>query len=114
GRRGHALEYAARQIEFGLVAWAEKAAQPVGPEICRRNVRPECRRAAEMRADADGDEYFGLARAVLVLGVRRLVIDAGFGIGDLVVELRQARQHRRRPVDDPDDFAAPFDIDLLA
>ncbi len=84
----------------------------IGAEL-RVLVRPKRagRRAAEMRADADGDQVFGLERAVLVarplrgriLGALRL------RIGDFAVGLLDRLQHLRCPAQDPHRHTAPLD-----
>ena len=113
-RRRNAFVHAAGEIELGLVARAEKTAEPVRTQVRRRNFRAECRRAAQVCADADGNEDFRLDRAVLVFCVGRLVIDCGFRIGELGIELGQTVEHFLRAMDHPHDFATPLDVDLLA
>src|SRR6185369_17394275 len=109
-----ALEHTPGEVEFGLMARAEKAAEPVVAEIGRRELRPERRRAAEMRADADRHPQVRLDRARLVLAVVRLLRDIRLRVGDAVVALRERVDHRLRAVQEPARLAAPFDVDLLA
>src|SRR5256885_14901420 len=85
-RRRNALVDAAGEIEFRLVARAKKAAEPVGTEIGRRDLRAKRRRAAEMRADADGDPQLGLDRAIFIFAVLRLLRRFRFGIENARIE----------------------------
>src|SRR6476646_6484294 len=80
GRRGHALQHASGEVELRLVARAKEAAEPVLAQIGRRHFRAVRRRAAEVRADADGHPQCGLDRARLVLAVRRLLRDLGLRV----------------------------------
>ena len=62
--RGLVLEDAAGHVEGRAVARAQEAAGPVvGQRGLRRRAELVARRAAEVRADADGDEELGLDRA---------------------------------------------------
>src|SRR5689334_4184152 len=70
---GNALEHPSGEVELGLVARTEEAAEPVGAEVRRGDLGAIRRRAAEMGADADRDEDLRLDRPVLVLGVLGLV-----------------------------------------
>src|SRR6185369_7130861 len=59
--RGLVLEHAAGQVEGGAMAGAQEAAHPVlGQRGLRARLEAIGRRAAEVRADADDDEVFGL------------------------------------------------------
>src|SRR5437899_11697079 len=58
--RRHAFVKAAGEIELRLVARAEKAVQPIGAEISRRDLPPKGRRAAEIAATSDTDPSWGL------------------------------------------------------
>src|SRR5271167_4512466 len=67
GRRRHALENAAGEIELRLMAGTEKATSPIGSQIRRRDLGAKCWNAPEMGADADRHEDLGFDRAVFVL-----------------------------------------------
>ena len=114
GRRGHAPVDAAGEVEFRLVAGAEETAEPVGTQVRGRDVLAERRRAAEVRADADGDPHARLDRAVLVARVGRLLVLARGRVGETLGELRKRREHVGRALHDPAHLAAPLDVDLLA
>src|SRR5271169_1247575 len=74
GRCRHAPIDPASEIELRLMARTEKTAEPIRAQVPRRDFRAKRRNAAQMGADADRHEDLRLDRAVLVLGVRRLVI----------------------------------------
>src|SRR4030095_10505898 len=87
-RRRDALVDTPSQVELRLMTRTEKAAEPFGAEVTRRDFGAVRGRAPEGAANADGNEHFGLDRAIFVLAVDRLLQEFGFRIGDAVVEVR--------------------------
>src|SRR5207253_9700629 len=112
--RGHALVYAPGEIELRLMARTEEPAEPIGADVGRGDFRAVCRRTAEMGANADGNLHLRLDRPIFVLAILRLLRRIRFRIGEPRIELRQIGEHLRRAPDEPDDFAAPFDVDFLS
>ena len=91
--------------------------QSSGSEGCGAGLELVGRRAAQVGADAHGDQEFGLDRAAFVarvLGRQFGGLALGVRVGQLRVDLLQRGQLLRACAHDPHRLAAPFDRHLLA
>src|SRR5690606_292943 len=112
GRR-HVLEGAACHVELRSVAWAIKAAGPVGTELRVLRLETTERSTSEVSTNAHEHEVFGLERTRVVLRVLGLLGFLRCRIAQLPHDLRisERLEHFRRTPDDEDRLAAPIHLD---
>src|SRR3546814_913725 len=96
-------------VESGAVARAEEAAFPVRVEWLRHQLGLEQRYAAQMGADADQHQNFGLDRTVFVLRVGGLLLDIfRLRIAQALILFGQVFKLFRCAPDHPYRLAAPL------